>query len=253
MRTTILKFGGSVLRDELHIRAAAEEVFRVVERGSRVVAVVSALDGTTDVLLEKARAYASKPHDFATALLLATGELTSAALLGLALDALGVRVETLDAAAVGLGTTGDPLDASPTSLDTEAVSAALSRARVVVVPGFVGRDEHGRTTVLGRGGSDLTALFFALHLGGACRLVKDVDGLYEWDPAAAGARPRRFATLSWGGALSLDGTIVQHKAVRMAREHRLGFEVGCLGGSGVTRVGDLEPSFSTDSESIYAA
>jgi homoserine dehydrogenase len=251
--TIVVKFGGSVLLDELHVRAAAEEVARFVRDGQRVIAVVSALEGTTDALLQRARAYSPRPHEFATALLLATGELTSTALLGLALDTLGVRVETLDASGVGLRTAGDPLDSSPTSLDTHAVREALTRVRAIVVPGFVGKDDHNRTTLLGRGGSDLTALFIAQQLGAACRLVKDVDGLYEWDPAKPGPEPRRFASLSWQGALDLDGTIVQHKAVRWARDHRLAFEVGSLGATHVTRVGDLEPEFAAEAEPVHAA
>lgn len=253
----VLKFGGSVLRDELHVRAVAEEVAGCVRRGSRVVAVVSALEGTTDALLAKAAAYSSSPNPFATAQLLATGELASAALLGLALDSIGVRAETLDAAGAGFRTEGEPLDSSPVAVDLPGVVDALGRVRAVVVPGFVGRDERGRTTVLGRGGSDLTALFLAQRLGASCRLVKDVDGLYEWDPSLPGARPRRYATLPWDEALALDGTIVQHKAVRWAREHKLAFEVGSLGATEVSRVGEFEPTFSAEgdvcSEPIHAA
>lgn len=253
---TVLKFGGSVLRDELHVRAAAEEVARFVRDGRRVVAVVSALEGTTDRLLAQARQYAPRPHEAATATLLATGELVSTALLGLALDACGVRVETLDAAGVGLRTTGDVLDSSPVSLDVAAVREALARVRAIVVPGFVGRDALNRTTLLGRGGSDLTALFIADQLGASCRLVKDVDGLYEWDPASPGPAPRRYSRLGWDGALALDGTIVQHKAVRWARDRALAFEVGALGASDATRVGPFAASFATpadEEEAVHAA
>ncbi|HZW11277.1 MAG TPA: hypothetical protein VFF69_15345 [Phycisphaerales bacterium] len=255
-RIIVLKFGGSVLLDELHVRAAAEEVSRFVREGYRVVAVVSALEGTTDRLLAQARQYGPRPHEAATATLLATGELTSTALLGLALDTFGVSVETLDAAGVGLRTTGEVLDSSPVALDTVAVRSALARVRAIVVPGFVGRDERNRTTLLGRGGSDLTALFIARHLGAECRLVKDVDGLYEWDPARPGPAPRRYATLSWEGALALDGTIVQHKAVRWARDHGLSFDVGALGAARATRVGAfavaLDPA-SEEEEAVHAA
>lgn len=249
----VLKFGGSVLLDELHVRAAADEVARYVREGHRVIAVVSALEGTTDGLLRQAQGYGASPHPWATATLLATGELTSTALLGLALDTFGVRVETLDAAGVGLRTTGDPLDASPESLDDDAVRTALRRARAIVVPGFVGRDGFGRTTLLGRGGSDLTALFIAQRLGASCRLVKDVDGLYEWDPVREGPEPRRYATISWEGALALDGTIVQHKAVRWARDCGLGFEVGRLGDTDATRVGPFADAFCCREAGTHAA
>ena len=253
----VLKFGGSVLRDELHVRAVAEEVARHVHRGARVVAVVSALEGTTDALLARAEAYSASPNPFATAQLLATGELASAALLGLALDSIGIRAETLDAASAGFRTEGEPLDAAPVAVDLPGVVEALGRVRAVVVPGFVGRDERGRTTVLGRGGSDLTALFLAQRLGASCRLVKDVDGLYEWDPSLPGERPRRYASLPWDEALALDGTIVQHKAVRWAREHRLQFEVGSLGAAEATRVGEFGLTFVAEddacTEPVHAA
>ena len=55
--------------------------------------------------------------------------------------------------------------------------------------------------------------------GDRCRLVKDVDGLYERDPEPGGPRPRRYATAAWSDALATDGSIVQHKAVRFAETH----------------------------------
>ena len=56
----------------------------------------------------------------------------------------------------------------------EALQARLRERPILVVPGFVGRHEDGRLSLLGRGGSDLTALFLAARLGGKCRLLKDV-------------------------------------------------------------------------------
>jgi aspartokinase len=109
---------------------------------------------------------------------------------------------------------------------------------VVIVPGFLGRSTRGETTLLGRGGSDLTALFIAHHLRARCRLVKDVDGLYDRDPAEGGAR--RFESVCHDDVLALSEGIVQHKAVRFARDVRLEFEVGCLGEDRGTVVGGGE-------------
>ncbi len=244
----VLKFGGSVLHDESDVHVAVHEIYRWVRRGDRVVAVVSALEGTTDALIARARAYGHTPHEGAYATLLATGEETSAALLGLAIDRAGVPVEVLDAAAVDLRTTGTTLDAFPESIDAPGVLRALERTPVLVIPGFIGRNADGRTTLLGRGGSDLTALFVAERLIAAgatdvrCRLVKDVDGLYEFDPAdtSTATRPARYAALHWDGALALDGGIVQHKAVRYAKGKGLPFEVGAALAEDVTLVGDFQ-------------
>lgn len=268
-RVVVLKFGGSVLRDERDVPGVVHEIYRWVRRGERVIAVVSALEGTTDALIARARSCADAPgsldalHHGAYATLLATGEQTSAALLALALDRAGVPTQVLDAAAISLETSGPTIDALPESIDAPRILRALERAAVVVIPGFIGRDAHGHTTLLGRGGSDLTALFVAAqvrdalacehattvrHPEGAavrCTLVKDVDGLYEFDPALARSgdgidsrTPSRYATIHWDDALQLDGGIVQHKAVRYAREHALAFSVGAAFSPHATLVGE---------------
>lgn len=259
----VLKFGGSVLRDEQDLSTAVHEIYRWIRQGHRVVAVVSALEGTTDALITKARTYADSSdtlHQGAYATLLATGEQTSAALLGLAIDRAGIPVEVLDAASVNLRTSGTTIDAFPASIDARGILSTLDRVPVVVLPGFIGRDAEGRTTLLGRGGSDLTALFVAerlinaragsdpLHCGVRCRLVKDVDGLYEFDPAdhRQSTRPGRYETVHWDGALALDGGIVQHKAVRYATERGLAFEVGAVLADRVTTVGDVPTALVTE-------
>lgn len=234
----VLKFGGSVLADEASLRRAVHEVYRWKRRGDSVIAVVSALSGATETLLEKSRTFGSSPAPEAVAALVSTGERYSAALLNLHLDRCGIPSRVLTPAAVSLVAEGDPLDASPTGLDASRIRAALDEGRVVVMPGFVAHDHSGHPVVLGRGGSDLTALFLADRLGATrCVLVKDVDGLYESDPAARGPAPKRYARATWDDALATDGSIVQHKAVRFARERELGFELGRFNGTRPTRVG----------------
>ena len=244
----VLKFGSSVIRSEADLPVVVTEIEACLQAGSRVVAVVSAIGSGTEALLARAgklgclpaaalKAAWSRPAtpapapfaagEAALAALLATGEATSAALLGLALDLAGVPSTVLDAGRVGPFTRGPQLDAEPCALDARAVLRALDARPVAVLPGFVGRDDDGNFSLLGRGGSDLSALFVARELGASgCRLLKDVDGIYEHDPAQAGPRPRRFATLSWEHALQLDETIVQRKAVQYAYRHRMPFEVG---------------------------
>lgn len=246
----VLKFGSSVIPSEQNLADVVGEVRRWVSAGKRVIAVVSAIGGATDALLAHAKTYGERTNVFALAAYVATGESQAVALLGLALSRAGLDAEVLDAASLGLRTEGPALDARLVSVDARAVGAALARAAVLLVPGFVGRDAAGRTTLLGRGGSDLTALFLAAQLGSRCRLVKDVDGLYDRDPAkpvAAGPPARRYERVSWDEVLALDEGIVQHKAVRYAREHCLAFEVGCLAARHATVVGHDAATFAADS------
>jgi homoserine dehydrogenase len=247
---TVLKFGGSVLRNEADLATAVAEIQRWLERDGRVVAVVSAFDGTTDRLLSQAREYVPQAERgieadaAATALLLATGELTTASLLTLALHRAGVGATVLSPCAIDLRTDGRGVDANPVAVDADAIRRALARTPVVVVPGFIGVDDSRQFTLLGRGGSDLTALFLANELGaGRCRLIKDVDGLYDRDPALPGPKAKRYETLSWDGALELDGKIIQHKAVRLAKDRALEFEVGAFGKTEATRVGRAGANF----------
>jgi homoserine dehydrogenase len=236
----VLKFGGSVLTGRDGYQAAVHEIYRWRRKGFRVVAVVSALGGRTDALLALGREVAAggEGSPWARAALVGNGESESAALLALHLDRAGVPAALLTPGGVGLTGDGDPEDAVPVSLEPEPFRAALAEPGAVVVPGFLGVDGAGRTIHFGRGGSDTTALFLAWALGAArCRLIKDVPGLFERDPAGAGPPPRFYARASWDDALATDGRILQHKAVRLARRWGRPFEVAGLNGIGGTRVG----------------
>lgn len=237
-RPAVLKFGGSVLRDESALHAVVAEIRRHVRSGTPVVAVVSAQYGETDALIRRGRRLAGSDEARHLAALVATGEMMSASLLGIALERAGTECTVADPRLVGLAVRGGVLDADPSGLDRTAFARLLRRRPVVVLPGFVGCSESGDLALLGRGGSDLTALFVARELRAVrCQLIKDVDGIYECDPAVASERGRRFTSIGWGDALALGGAVLQDKALRFAAEAGLEFEVRALGSSVATRVG----------------
>lgn len=233
----VLKFGSSVLRNEADLPAAVAEIYREWRAGRRVIAVVSAFAGVTDALFARARALDAEADAEALAGYVATGEAATAQLLAVALARAGVPAAALDPWHTGLRVQGPPLDAAPTALDATPLLWRLEDRPVAIVPGFVGTGPGG-LCLLGRGGSDLTAIFLAQRLRAErCVLLKDVDGLYERDPALPGPRPRRYARIPWAEALRLDGGIVQRKAVAFAQEHGLRFEVGALASAARTEVG----------------
>lgn len=233
----VLKFGSSVLRTENDLPTAAHEIYRWWREGFQVVAVVSAFGNTTDELTKRARSACEQPNDELVAALLATGETASSALLGLALNRSGIPAAVLGAEQAGLATDGPVLDANLTSIDTTGLLEAL-RNGVVVLPGFVGRGSSGKTTLLGRGGSDLTALFIAQRLGAVCRLIKDVDGLYSSDPKSTNGPPAtRFIRVSYATAARVGGGVVQLKAIDFAEAHRLRIIVSSVGSNQATEIG----------------
>ena len=212
----VLKFGSSVLRSRAQLPTVVHEIYHWYRAGWRVVAIVSAIGTTTERLLGEARELCAEPEPNATAELLATGERHSAALVGIALDRAGLKAKVIDPGDIGLTTSGSALDSELVSVDGDLLKALLSQFPVVVVPGFFGYAEHGQLQLLGRGGSDLSAVYLANALGASrCRLVKDVDGVYERDPALAASTPtRRFVTLGYAEALERASKLIQPKAVR---------------------------------------
>jgi homoserine dehydrogenase len=243
----VLKFGSSVLGCAADLDRVVDEIFRHVREGRRVVAVVSAFAGETDRLLAEAARYGERRDGYATAALLAIGEQTTAALLALALDQSGIVARMLHPRELGLLAEGDPLDSVPVELDRERVLSALTRASVLVVPGFIAVNRQGRTVLLGRGGSDLSAVFIAERLQAECILIKDVDGLYVSDPALPGPPPARYCAVSWEEALRVGGELVQPKAIEWARRQRWPFDIAGFGSAKGTHVNDGQ-SFAVASD-----
>ncbi len=237
---TVVKFGSSVLRREEELPVVVEEITRWLASEQYVLAVVSAFGNTTEELFERARSYGDGTNQEAVARLVATGEEASAALVVLALARAGIRAKLLCPEQIRLIAEGAPLDARLSGVSAERIWSAFTESDVVVVPGFIARTARGTTVLLGRGGSDLTAIFLAHELRASrCRLVKDVDGLYASDPKSRdGARPERYERLGWEEAVGLRGGVVQVKALEFARENRLRFEVATVGRAESTVVGE---------------
>lgn len=247
----VLKFGSSVLARPEDYPAVARAIGREVTRGRKVVAVVSAMGNTTDSLLAAARSVTPESPDRLMGALLATGEEASVALLTLALAAERVRAVGFNAWRLPLRTRGSLRDADPVAVDTTRIHAVLGDHDAIVFPGFVGVDETGVPSLLGRGGSDLTALFLGDALGAAeIRLVKDFDGIFPADPrcgrgsggphqtSGSGVRTAvsRSAcpTLTWCQARTIGGGVVQPKAIDFAELRGLGFRVTGLSGKGTS-------------------
>jgi homoserine dehydrogenase len=229
-KVIVLKFGSSVLRTDADSANAVHEIYRWVRVGYRAIAVISAIGEATNRLLAQSQALSPNPEPFAIAELLATGERSSAAMVGIALDRAGLPARVLNPREINLTVAGMPLDSTLVSVDVARLTELLRTVPVLVIPGFFGTDLAGRTHLLGRGGSDLSAVFLAHALGARCRLIKDVDGVYEFDPTACtDVFPRRFTTLNYKDALRVAGPLIQPKAVAYLSEHGGRAEVAALG------------------------
>lgn len=233
----VLKFGGSVLQTTADLPRVAGEVYRHRRAGRAVIAVVSALAGETDRLCREATSVMGLSSCRGVPDLVSLGGQRTVALLRLACDRIGLRAEICEPRELGLRTSGDAMAAHPLRLESEALYQILSRTGVVIVPGFVGLDDAGERTLLGCGGSDFSAIFIGGELKAACvRLYKDVDGVFEQDPALC-AEARRFSEPSWADKLRIARPLIQPRAVEYAAAKNLPVEVEMLGSGGPTLVG----------------
>jgi len=134
------------------------------------------------ILEELRAACTSKNRAERADFILACGELMSAPLVAGLLTQVGVVAQAIDARTL-VKTESGFVDREQTRNLIQSWFANLSRFVVPVVTGFVASNEHGETTILGRGGSDYTASLFAEGVG-AAKLDRwtDVDGLYTADP-----------------------------------------------------------------------
>jgi homoserine dehydrogenase len=233
----VLKFGSSVLRSPDHLPVAVDEIYRRWRGGSRVLAVVSAFEGVTNQLLREAESFLGAANQAgasaavaASAIYVATGELRAAALLTGVLENSGIPARMVEPREIGLVAEGGFAESMPRQVNVEALLQFWTAYPVLVLPGFYGADGQGRTVLFGRGGSDLSALFLAgalkTHgLSSHCRLVKDVMGVYDTDPASTRSA-HRFSSLTWTKAEEVAGPLIQPKALHYALAEGLRFEVG---------------------------
>jgi aspartate kinase len=222
----VRKYGGSSLDGLARVRHVARCI-AVLPSGSPTVVVVSAQGDTTDSLLRTAAALGAPGTGRETDQLLATGESASAALLAMALGALGVPAVSLTGAQAGISAAGPPGEGRIVDVATGPVRRLLAAGKVVVVAGFQAVTANGDVLTLGRGGSDTTAVALAATLGARrCEIYTDVDGVYSADPRIVPAA-RCLATvdtevmveMAFAGAKVLHSRSVELAAARGIELH----------------------------------
>ncbi len=224
----VMKFGGTSLADREKIQAAAERIAAERAAGRQVVAVVSAQGHTTDRLMEKALEITKDPKNRELDALLSTGEQGCAALMAMALEAMGVTAVSLTGWQAGLVTDNRHGDARVLGLKGRRIRQELTAGKVVVVTGFQGIGTTDDITTLGRGGSDTTAVALAAHLGAEeCRIYTDVDGVYDRDPRLF-PDAKKYEVIGYGAMLAMaqGGAQVLHdRCVELARLYRVPLRV----------------------------
>ena len=168
---------------------------------------------------------------------MATGELMSTRLGARYLQMLGVKVVWRDARDWLQAVWDEHGSESRRFLSSEcdfskdeALIAAVQQDGVTLTQGFIAKTTQGDTVLLGRGGSDTSAAYFAAKLGAArLEIWTDVPGMFTANPhQVPSARLLRRLSYKEAQELATTGAKVLHpRCLEPVRQHDIPLHIRC--------------------------
>ena len=218
----VLKFGGTSVGTLDRIQNVSQIIKKFRDAGDDIVAVVSAMSGETNKLIEYANNYSNSPNEAEMDMLLSSGERVTSALLSITLNEQGYKTTSMSGREAGIVTTSQHTNARIENIDTANMKEAINTGKIIIVAGFQGISiDNSRVTTLGRGGSDLTAVALAGALkADVCEIYTDVDGIYTTDPRIE-PKAKKLEKISYDEMLelaSLGAKVLQNRSVEMAKK-----------------------------------
>jgi aspartate kinase len=228
MALIVAKFGGTSVADVQRIENAAGKIQKEVERGNKVVVVVSAMSGVTNQLVGYCDAISSMYDLREYDTIVSSGEQVTAGLMALALQKRGINARSWLGWQIPFRTDNMHGKARILEIETREILKRLEEGEVAVVPGFQGVTERNRISTLGRGGSDTSAVALAAALkADRCDIYTDVDGVYTTDPRIV-PQARKLSRISFEEMLemaSLGAKVLQTRSVEISMSHGVALQV----------------------------
>ncbi len=218
----VLKFGGTIVGTLDRIQNVANIIKKIKDEGHDVIAVVSAMSGETNKLIEFAQHFSSNPKADEMDMLLSSGERVTSSLLSIALNEQGYKTISMSGNQAGIVTDDAYTKARIEYIDTSSMISAIAEGNIIIVAGFQGVAKGtNRVTTLGRGGSDLTAVAIAGAIDAdVCEIYTDVDGIYTTDPRIV-SKASKLEKISYDEMLELASSgakVLQNRSVEMAKK-----------------------------------
>ena len=228
MSRIVMKFGGTSVGDIARIENVAGRIKAEVDAGHEVAAVVSAMAGQTNQLIDWTRE-TSVLHDareYDT--VVSSGEQVTVGLLAMALQQMGVSARSWLGWQVPIRTDDVHGSARILGIEADELVARLGQGQVPVVAGFQGLGPDNRITTLGRGGTDTTAVALAAALqADRCDIYTDVEGVFTADPRIV-TQARKLARITYEEMLEMasqGAKVLQTRSVELAMNHRVRVQV----------------------------
>ena len=224
----VLKFGGTSVGTVERIQHVANILKKEQSLGNKVIAVVSAMAGKTNELIELSKKISSDFNKRELDVLLSSGEQVTCAMLSAALIKLNVKAKSLLNWQIPILTDGEYSNARIINMNVEKIENFLNQKGIVIIPGFQGISKNGDITTVGRGGSDATAVAVAkIFNADSCEIYTDVDGVYSTDPNKIPVA-KKIDKISYDEMLelsSLGAKVMQSSAVQTAMMYNIPLEV----------------------------
>lgn len=228
MALIVQKYGGTSVGTPERILNCARRILETQRAGHQVIAVVSAMSGVTNNLIDLANKVSKEPTEREMDVLLATGEQTTIALTAMAINDLGGQAVSLTGAQAGISTDRVHTKARIVNITPDAVRRMLDEGKIVILAGFQGQTASHEITTLGRGGSDLTAIAMAGAIkADLCQIFTDVNGVYTCDPRVV-PEAQKIEEISYDEMLEMASSgskVMQSRSVEFAKKFGVVFEV----------------------------
>ncbi|PFH89383.1 aspartate kinase [Bacillus sp. AFS088145] len=229
MKILVQKFGGTSVRDENGRKHALKHIKEALEKGYKLVVVVSAMGRkgepyATDTLLNLVGAKKSKVTQRELDLLMSCGETISSIVFSNLLNENGIHAMAMTGASAGFRTNDEFGNAKILDMKCGRLIKELENYDVVVVAGFQGSTSNGDITTLGRGGSDTSASALGVAVGAeTIEIFTDVEGVMTADPRIVKeARPLSVVTYAEICNMAYQGAKVIHpRAVEIAMQGKV--------------------------------
>ncbi len=228
MKRIVVKFGGTSVGSIEKIINAAKIVKKRHEEGNEVIVVVSAMSGTTNDLINRAKKISENFNKSELDVLMSSGEQISSSLLAGAIIELGIKARSWMGWQIPIITNDNYSLSQIMQIKTDEILNFISKKGIAVIAGFQGVSKESRITTLGRGGSDLSAVAIAKFFQtNSCEIYTDVEGVLTTDPSI-NAKAKKIDKISYEEMLemsSLGAKVMQPSAVQTAMMNNIQVQV----------------------------
>ena len=224
MELIVQKFGGSSVANLEKLEIVSNHIIKEVEKGNKVVVVVSAQGKTTDRLIAEEEEITKNPIKREHDVLVSTGEQITISKLAMLLNEKEYKSISLTGWQIPIITNSEYSNSRIKYIHNETIEKYLNEGYIVIVAGFQGVDENGNITTFGRGGSDTTAVALASSLkADRCDIFTDVDGVYTSDPRIV-EKVKKIKEISYDEMLelsSMGAKVLHNRCVEIGKKYNI--------------------------------